>query len=383
MAGLYIHIPFCKKRCIYCDFYSTNRLDMAERYVAAVVEEARLRRDELSGIAALDCGKDVFKTVYVGGGTPSQLTTDVMARMVAGVGRYLRLDGVEEFTVEVNPDDVSEEYVSKLAKLGVNRVSMGVQSFNDAELAAINRRHNARCATEAYRMIREAGIRNVSIDLIYGLPGQTIDSLDATLAQAVALRPEHISAYCLTFEQGTELWRRRAAGLVREADEEMSIEMYRLIVRRLRGAGYEHYEISNYALPGYWSHHNSSYWDYTPYVGLGAAAHSFDGVSRRYNPSNLMGYIDALEHGRLAYVEEKMSREEHYDEEVMMSLRTSAGLSVKSIGDKYGPEVRDVLLQKAEKYVARGIMLHRGDYLSLTDDGMLVSDAVIEDLMWG
>ncbi len=375
MAGLYIHIPFCKKRCIYCDFYSTNRLDLTDRYVAAIVEEARRRRNELGAA-------ETIKTIYLGGGTPSQLMPVQMGRITEGVGRWLDLSGVEEFTVEVNPDDVTGDYIKSLVELGVNRVSMGVQSFNDAELAAINRRHNAECAITAYNAIRDAGIQNVSIDLIYGLPGQDLASLNASVEQALSLRPEHISAYNLTYEEGTVLWNRRLRGEVTEAGEELCIEMYRLIVGRLKEAGYEHYEISNYALPGYRSRHNSSYWDHTPYVGLGAAAHSYDGHVRRSNPADLMAYITALEQGQLPFSEEIMTTEERYDEDVMVALRTADGLDVMEIGEKYGDKVKVSLQAKAHKYLEQGIMREDAGRLFLTDEGMLLSDAVIQELMW-
>ncbi|MBR1544196.1 MAG: radical SAM family heme chaperone HemW [Muribaculaceae bacterium] len=375
MAGLYIHIPFCKKRCIYCDFYSTNRLDLTDRYVTAVVEEASLRHHELGAA-------DTIRTIYLGGGTPSQLTPGQLGTITDGVGRWLNLSEVVEFTVEVNPDDVTGDYVKSLVGLGVNRISMGVQSFNDTELATINRRHDAKCAITAYDTIREAGIQNVSIDLIYGLPGQDPVSLSASVEQALKLRPEHISAYNLTYEEGTVLWKKRLSGEVTEADEDLCVEMYRLIVRRLKEAGYEHYEISNYALPGYRSRHNSSYWNHTPYIGLGAAAHSFDGSVRRSNPADLMAYINAVEQGRLPFAEEIITTEERYDEDVMVALRTTDGLDIEKIGEKYGDKVKASLQAKACKYLESGIMQKNHGRIFLTDEGMLLSDAVIQDLMW-
>jgi oxygen-independent coproporphyrinogen-3 oxidase len=256
MAGLYIHIPFCASKCIYCDFYSlAGSSHDTGQYVDALVAELKLRHRELA---------EPLRTLYVGGGTPSLLPLGQFARLVDAVGRVAPLDSVEEFTVEVNPDDVTAGYIAGLKELGVNRISMGVQSFDDRDLRFINRRHTARQAIEAVRAIRQAGVHNVSIDLIYGIPGQTLDSWSRTVDQAVALGVEHISAYSLMYEQGTRLWVMRQTGKVAEVDDDTCVAMYDLLVSRLHLAGYGHYEISNFALPGYCSRHNSSYWDLTP-----------------------------------------------------------------------------------------------------------------------
>ncbi len=313
MAGIYVHIPFCASRCAYCDFFSTLKLEQAGAfYVEALIAEARLRRDELRG--------EPIKTLYLGGGTPSQLPVALLRRLVAGLRGIFDLFGLEEFTVEANPDDVTPEWCAALPPLGVNRVSMGVQSFQDDILRAIGRRHTAQQAVEAVARLREAGIRNISIDLIYGLPGQTVESWTDSVRQAIALKPQHISAYGLTYEEGTRLWQQRERGEVIEVPEEQCIEMYRILVDTLQAAGYEHYEISNFALPGYHSRHNSSYWDDTPYLGLGAAAHSYDGAVRRYNPADLQEYIDKITAGAPAYEQEELTQRERDDERVMLGL---------------------------------------------------------------
>ncbi len=370
MAGIYVHIPFCKQRCIYCDFYSTTLHGLMGSYVESVCREARMR-----------CISPV-RTVYVGGGTPSQLPAETMMRLVEGLRRAYDLSVVEEFTIEVNPDDVTEEYMSMLMSAGVNRISMGVQSFVDAELATINRRHDDQGAMRAGESIRSVGIDNISIDLIYGIPGQTPESWRYSVGQAIRAGVQHISAYNLSYEPGTRLWRMREAGEVTEADDATCVEMYDTLTVMLRESGYEHYEISNFALPGRESRHNSSYWDGTPYVGLGASAHSYDGRVRSYNPASVREYIDKIEKGELPGIVESSEWWERYDEAVMVSLRTARGLDLDKIGAAYGNDVREELLRKAGVYIGGGKLLREGSRLRIPEGAWMMSDAIIRDLMW-
>ncbi len=376
MAGVYVHIPFCASRCSYCDFFSTLQLaDAGTSYVEAVVAEARLRRGEL-------CGAQI-RTLYLGGGTPSQLPLPLLSRLIDGLRDALDLPDVEEFTVEANPDDVTPEWCRGVAALGVNRVSMGVQSFEDPILRLIGRRHTARQAMDAVANLREAGINNISIDLIFGLPGQTVASWTASVEQAIALKPQHISAYGLTYEEGTRLWHQRERGEVVEVPEEQCLEMYRILVDELQAAGYEHYEISNFALPGYYSRHNSSYWDDTPYLGLGAAAHSYDGKVRRWNPHDLRQYMDKVLAGELACELEELSRSERYDERVMLGLRTARGIDTERLRVDFGDEAWRYFIREAARHVEAGNLrvTEDGRYV-LTRDGIMLSDSIIRDLMW-
>ena len=376
MAGIYVHIPFCASRCSYCDFYSTLQLaDMGASYVDALVAEARLRQGELHG--------ESVKTLYLGGGTPSQLPQPLLERLINGLRQVMDLSAVEEFTVEANPDDVTPGWCAAVAALGVNRVSMGVQSFEDRILRFIGRRHTARQAVEAVTNLCAAGISNVSIDLIFGLPGQTVESWTASVAQAIALKPQHVSAYGLTYEEGTRLWHQRERGEVIEVPEEQCLEMYRILVDRLQAAGYEHYEISNFAMPGYHSRHNSSYWDDTPYLGLGAAAHSYDGSVRRYNPHDLQRYIDRLLAGETACEEEELSPWERYDERVMLGLRTARGVDAVRLRQDFGDEAWQHFTREARRHIESGNLRVEDDgrYV-LTRDGIMLSDSVIRDLMW-
>ena len=373
---MYVHIPFCASRCSYCDFFSTLEMKgVGAAYVDAVVAEAAMRRHELRG--------ERMRTLYLGGGTPSQLPLPLLERLVKGLNGALELEHVEEFTVEANPDDVTAEWCAALRPLGVNRVSMGVQSFEDDILRAIGRRHNASQVTQAMANLHAAGITNVSIDLIYGLPGQTLESWTRTVEQAIALSPQHISAYGLTYEPGTRLWHQRERGEVIEVPEEQCLEMYRILVSLLEGAGYEHYEISNFALPGYHSRHNSSYWNDTPYLGLGAAAHSYDGKVRRSNPANLQEYIDKVMVGETACEQEELTRWERYDERVMLGLRTNQGVDANKLRNDFGNEAWRHFVKMAQGHITAGNLSISDDgrYV-LTRDGIMLSDSIIRDLMW-
>jgi len=376
MAGIYVHIPFCASRCSYCDFFSTLRLaDVGADYVEAVIAEARLRAAELQG--------EPVRTLYLGGGTPSQLPLPLLERLVEGLGSVFDLTGLEEFTIEANPDDVSPDWCAALLPLGVNRVSMGVQSFEDDILRFIGRRHTAAQAVAAVDNLRRAGIYNISIDLIFGLPGQTVASWSESVRRAIALEPQHISAYGLTYEEGTRLWHQRERGEIVEVPEEQCLEMYRILVDTLQAAGYEHYEISNFALPGCHSRHNSSYWDDTPYLGLGAAAHSYDGRVRRSNPHDLQRYVDTISAGRLACQEEEMARWERYDERVMLGLRTARGVDADRLRQDFGEEAWRHFVHEAQPHVRAGSLRMTADgHYVLTRDGIMLSDSIIRDLMW-
>ena len=376
MAGVYVHIPFCASRCSYCDFFSTLRLDeVGHDYVEALIAEARLRKAELNG-------KPV-KTLYMGGGTPSQLPLPLLARLIDGLKATLDLNAVQEFTLEANPDDVTPEWCAAVRALGVNRVSMGVQSFQDAVLRLVGRRHTARQAIDAVASLRHAGIDNISIDLIYGLPGQTLETWAESVRQAVDLRPQHISAYGLTYEPGTRLWQQRECGEVVEASEDQYLDMYRILVGLLRVAGYEHYEISNFALPGYRSRHNSSYWNETPYLGLGAAAHSYDGTMRRSNPADLCGYIRRITSGQPACQVEDLAWWERYDERVMLGLRTADGVDAHRLRSDFGDKAWAHFVSEARRHIDAGNMICTDDGRSiLSSEGIVLSDSVRRDLMW-
>lgn len=375
MAGLYVHIPFCQSKCIYCDFYSMpDRLHQASEYVDALLIEAEARREEVKG--------EPITTVYVGGGTPSLLSEMLMEKLVTGLGRIFDMSRVEEFTIEVNPDDVHVDYIRFLRSIGVNRVSMGVQSFRDEDLRLINRRHHAAQAISAVEAISAAGIENISIDLIYGIPGQSEEDWKKNVEKAISLKVKHISAYSLMYEHGTRLSTMRDKGLVEEVAEESVAAMYDILVIELHDAGYQHYEISNFCLPGYHSRHNSSYWNLTPYLGLGVAAHSYDGAVRRYNPSHLQDYLQAMKSHQPFAKAERCTESERYDEYVMLRLRTASGLGIEALQEMFSPKFSDFFIRKAKVLLTQGLLCEAEGNVFIPEHHVMVTDMITCELMW-
>lgn len=375
MAGLYIHIPFCESKCIYCDFYSmVNNNHLIDKYIDVLLIEADERKNELNS--------ETLTTVYLGGGTPSLLSSTQLSKLVNGLKKVFDFSAVEEFTIEVNPDDVTPEYIQQAKLLGINRVSMGVQSFSDEDLRFINRRHTAKQATDAIHIIKEAGIDNISIDLIYGIPGQNIEIWKNNVDTAISLSVQHISAYTLMYEEGSRLSVMRSLGKIKEVDDDVVAAMYDYLVAQLKSNGYTHYEISNFALPGFHSRHNSSYWNLTPYLGLGVAAHSFDGTVRRFNPSNLKIYLDALGEGKLCVEAEKIAKAEKYDEYVMLRLRTADGIDADELMHRFGEEYYQFFIKKAKSLVSEGSLINENGRYYIPENHIMISDNITCDLLW-
>lgn len=375
MAGLYIHIPFCESKCIYCDFYSmANNNHLIDKYIDALLVEAAQRKNELNS--------ETITTVYLGGGTPSLLSITQLSKLVNGLKKVFDFSDVEEFTIEVNPDDVTADYIQQAKSLGINRVSMGVQSFSDEDLRFINRRHTAKQATDAIHIIKEAGINNISIDLIYGIPGQNIKIWKNNVDTAISLLVQHISAYTLMYEEGTRLSVMRSLGIITEVDDDVVTAMYDYLVAQLKSNGYIHYEISNFALRGFHSRHNSSYWNLTPYLGLGVAAHSFDGTVRRFNPSNLKKYLDALGEGKLFVEVENITQAERYDEYVMLRLRTADGIDADELTHRLGEEYYQFFIEKAKLLVREGSLINENGRYYIPENHIMVSDNITCDLLW-
>ena len=375
MAGIYIHVPFCQSRCVYCDFYSTTLLAHREAYVDTVCRELQLRLPELQG--------EPIKTIYFGGGTPSTLTIEELRKILEASPLPLPWEGLGEATLEANPDDLTEEYVQGLCALGINRVSLGIQSFHDRTLHLVGRRHTAQEAIDAVRRLQRAGITNISIDLIYGLPGETLDDWAYSLDQAIALGVKHISAYHLTYEEGTRLWRMQEQGLVAPIDEEQSVRSFELLREKLLAAGYEHYEISNFALPGYHSRHNSSYWQGIAYVGVGPGAHSYDGRNRRWNLGSLTDYIATPQGEDVPHEVEHLTTDERYDERIITELRTARGIDLAQLKADFGETYHTHCLRCAMPYLDRGQLVRTEDNrLHLTPESIFISDAVMRDLLY-
>ena len=429
MAGVYVHIPFCKSRCKYCDFFSTTLLERREDYVQAVLRELEERKDYL--------GTERVGTVYFGGGTPSMLSPEQIGTVLEGIRKRFVLESDAEVTLEANPQDVDAAKLEAWKQVGVNRLSMGVQTFGDAKLCAIGRRHNAEQAFAAVRAAKEAGFGNISIDLIYGLPGETMDEWKRDVSQAIGLEIQHVSAYCLSYENGTELTKMLERGEIEEVDEEVENAMYDYLVEALAAAGLERYEVSNFAKPGFESRHNSSYWKGIKYLGVGAGAHSYDGESRQWNVSDLEAYLRGLlplrkssenipqnpryarppapfhgRHGSEEYLQsnriacgdrgskelegeeargrmdfekgerrywecEVLSEEDRYNEMVMLGLRTREGVKLEDVPERF----RGHCEEKALPYLEKQWLKQVGGRLVATNEGIHVLNRVIEDLM--
>lgn len=373
MAGIYIHVPFCKTRCAYCDFFSTTLHDMKSRYVDTLCQELVMRRNYLHDTP--------IGTLYFGGGTPSQLSENDFHSIFNQIEEVYGLEACEEITLEANPDDLTDDYVEMLTTLPFNRISMGIQTFHEPTLQLIGRRHTAQEAIEAVHRCQQHGFTNISIDLIYGLPGETLEQWKEDLLMAFSLKVQHISAYHLTYEQGTRLWQMLQRKEICEVDEDTSVELFRILCEEMQKAGYEHYEISNFALPGFRSRHNSAYWHEVPYLGCGPGAHSFDGDSREWNVSSLPKYIEALEQGQCNYEQETLDKDTRYNEFVMTRLRTCEGFSLIDLQQHFGQAYHDYCLHLATPYMRQGLLLQKENTLRLSREGIFVSDDIISDLM--
>ncbi len=374
MAGIYVHIPFCASRCIYCDFFSSVGFSRRGEYVDAVGKELALRRDELRG--------EPVTTVYLGGGTPSILSAIERERLFRSLSTVVDWSVCAEVTIEANPDDVTSEFIAQLRDTPVNRLSMGVQSFDDGDLVFLRRRHTARAAVEAVERCRRGGYENISIDLIYGLPNQSLDRWDDNLRQAVALQVPHLSAYNLIYEEGTALWRLREEGRVAECDDELSLQMFQRLMDTLTACGYEHYEISNFARPGRYARHNTSYWQGVPYLGLGASAHSYDGATRRINPASLSRYVDSIGAGQTAFIEEVETPDSLYNERILTSLRTCWGLNLRTLEADFGTERVRYCMTQAQPHLRAGRLELVDGILRITRQGIFTSDDIMSDLFW-
>ena len=366
MTGIYIHIPFCASRCIYCAFYSTVKMGLRQQYVDALCREMAMRPTA-----------DTISTIYMGGGTPSQLTVGQLQQLLDGLYNIYKVAEDAEVTIEVNPDDVTPALAETLSRLPVNRVSMGAQTFDDQRLRFLRRRHTARQVGEAVARLRTASISNISVDLMYGFPDETLDDWQRDIDSALSLDVEHLSAYCLSIEEGTVLFEQMRNEKLEMRNEEVERAMYYTLIDHLAAAGYEHYEISNFARRGYRSRHNSSYWTDIPYIGLGAAAHSYDGQRRRWNVSDLQQYIEGAEIGHIDYGEEVLDDDIRYNDRVMLSLRTAEGIDLSTL-TAYD---RVYLLENARRYVVNGLLTEENGRLRLSREGLFVSDMVTSDLM--
>lgn len=374
MAGIYLHIPFCKQRCIYCDFFSTTRSEKQTTYVKALCQELEQRRDYLGG--------EPIHTIYLGGGTPSQLSEQSLNEIFTYIYKVYSVSPEAEITLEANPDDLTPTYIAALRMLPINRLSIGMQTFHEDTLRLLNRRHSAAQAVRVYQACREAGFTNISIDLMYGLPHETLADWEQDLQQALSLRPEHLSAYHLIYEEGTQLWNLRQQQRVKEADEDLSLSLFRTLIDRLGEAGYTHYEISNFCLPGYHSRHNSSYWTGQKYLGCGASAHSYNGTSRQWNVASLETYMQGIATQTCTWEMEELDLYTRYNDFVITRLRTTWGMSLSELRTEYGEELYAYCLRMAQPHLQQHMLEIRDDVLKLTPQGVFISDGIMSDLLW-
>lgn len=365
-AGIYVHIPYCHSKCAYCDFYSTPARTGVKDFADALLREFRSRSHEIDGHRVA--------TVYLGGGTPSSLSEDQIENILS----FLPVNEASEITIEVNPEDISERMASFIAGSPITRVSMGVQTLDDTELKFIGRRHTAADAVSAYERLRKSGIGNISLDLIFGLPGQSVASWEKTLDRTLALNPDHLSAYTLMLEEGTRLTAMMKSGKFTETPDSDIERMYNHLCRQAADNGFGHYEISNFARNGFESVHNSSYWNFTPYLGLGPGAHSFDGKIRRFNPPSLKKYLAKPE---CATVAEEESLNERINDYIMVRLRTAAGLDLTDLTSRFGSSVTQQVEKSARPHLTAGRLSRSIDTIRIPENRFLTSDPIIADMM--
>ena len=376
MAGFYVHIPFCASRCLYCDFFSTTALERRREYVDVLLKEMELRQREKT-----DYGTGEVETIYIGGGTPSQLRAEELGRIFDAIYAQFRVSENAEVTMECNPEDVDKDFVDRLKSMPVNRVSMGIQTFDDERLRFLCRRHNSEKAVDAVHRLQDEGYENISVDLMFGFPGERITDWEQDLKTAVLLGVPHLSAYSLMYEEGTRLTQLRDSGKITPIDDEQSLSMYTLLIEYTEESGYEHYELSNFSKPGYESRHNTCYWTGVPYIGFGAGAHSYDGRHiRRWNVTSLDKYIKGVSSGGCYYETERLSDKDIYNEYIMTRLRTRNGIDLKEFDCQYGEnEEKTLFKEMMKRHVTLGNLAVESGRLRLARKGLFISNSVMSD----
>lgn len=377
MAGLYLHVPFCSSKCSYCAFYSVTNNQLKQDYIEAVCKELYLRKHFFQDIHLKNNQFDpVVNTVYFGGGTPSCLDESNFEKIFNAIYDCFG-SSFEEVTIECNPDDITLPYAKTLKKYA-NRISLGIQTFNNDQLKLINRRHNAEEAINAVNIIKEVGISNISIDLIFGFPKETLADWLFDINQAIKLDVQHVSAYSLMFEEGTKLYHLLQKEEIEQISEDLSVEMYDVLIDKLSEAGLAQYEISNFAKPGFESRHNSSYWNETPYLGVGPSAHSYNLFTRSWNVSNVSQYVKSISKGILPLEEEQIDEITRYNDLITTALRTKEGIHLNTLQEDYA----QYLLEQSSEFIKEGTMIKTNDNrLALTRKGYYISDAIMAELI--
>ncbi|MDD2564523.1 MAG: radical SAM family heme chaperone HemW [Salinivirgaceae bacterium] len=371
MSGIYLHIPFCKSRCYYCDFYSCTEVSKMEEYVEILKYEIIDRKKYLS---------DTVDSIYFGGGTPSVLSIENIESILKTITEHYKLSKNVEITLEANPDDLNTRSLKLLARTPINRLSIGIQSMDNYFLKLMNRRHSAEQAIQAVEQARRFGFDNISVDLIYGIPGLTERELRSSLQKIAALEIQHLSAYHITYEKDTVFDLLRQKGLLNPISDDESYYQYKLISDWATQNNFIHYEISNFGKLGRFSKHNSSYWRQQPYLGVGASAHSYNINKRRWNIDNINEYLNyKIKNGEI-YKEESLTKVDRFNELLLTSLRTSWGIDIKQVEHEYGSDYAQLLLSTAERYEAQGYLTIQNNNAILTEKGFFISDKIISDM---
>lgn len=372
MNGIYIHIPFCKKVCYYCDFHFTVSLKQKDALLDSILKELEIRKDYL--------GNNSINTIYFGGGTPSILSVSELGGILQKINSLFSIETNMEITLEANPDDLNVEYLKDLKSLGINRLSIGIQSFFDEDLKWMNRRHNASDAENCIKLSQDSGFSNMNIDLIYGLPQLTVERWQQNLNTFISLDVPHLSAYHLTIEPKTVFGYYKRKGRLTEIDEEISLKHYDLLVNTMNANNYEHYEISNFCKEGKYSRHNTNYWKAGHYLGIGPSAHSFDGTSRQWNVSVNSDYINAINKGERFYEIEKLAENDKFNDYLLTGLRTKWGIDLNFIAKTFGSQYINHLERELSRIVDNDKVTRDKDIVRLTDRGMFLSDNIIAGL---
>lgn len=373
MGGIYIHVPFCRKKCFYCDFYKTTAVSQKPLFLQSLHREIDLQCEYLQN--------EPVDTVYFGGGTPSVLLPSEISEILEHLGRYHAFSNQAEVTVEANPDDLSLTYLKELKMVGANRLSIGIQSFHPEDLKRMNRRHTRDQAVASVANALDAGFGDISIDLIYGLPELSMSRWEENLRQAMELPATHLSAYHLTYHEGTMFYHWLKKGQLKEIPEDDSIAQFEMLMDMSAAAGYEHYEISNFARNQAYSKHNSAYWKGKKYLGLGPSAHSYDGVSRQWNIADLYHYLKSLQQGELNFEREILSDTDRLNDFLITRIRTKWGLDLREIQTYFSQKARLKLENSAIKYLISGHLKMDGDIIYLTRQGIMVSDEIMLALL--
>lgn len=380
MPGIYIHIPFCKQACFYCNFHFSTSLKQKNEMMQAIQKEIELQKDFFKRISGKEKGNEFIQTIYFGGGTPSLLSIKDIDTVLNLIFKYFHTATNCEITLEANPDDVSTKKLREWKRCGINRLSLGVQSFYDTDLKWMNRSHNAQRSLQSIQEIKKAGFHNFSADLIFGIPGQTDVQWEENIEQMIRLKVPHLSCYALTVETGTALYHFIQNKKYQPVNEEQAARQFEILIKKLVSAGYEHYEISNFALPGNRSIHNSNYWKGIPYLGIGPSAHSYNGKMRYWNVANNAQYIQNIQGGIIPAESELLTVDMQWDEYIMTSLRTMEGCDLDYVFKKWGKAESEKLKAKCLKFISKDQMILEKNHLVLTNKGKLFADGIAAEL---